>query len=411
MELDTGTLLASLAAIELAGAIILAFFWIILSKRNEVRADSLLWWIAGLLLAAAGTYLIALRGSISDVWSIVAANALLFLATGMRRAGFASILQQPGRFWVFVAAAGLWLVCCTIPEFYGSFVARVNFVQSCLAASCLWLVWMALRSNHERLYSVSLLAVTSALEAAAYIWFMSHQNLSGFGDVFRLPADNVTSIYLLCITMALVMTAVLPVGMVIEILVLRYKEQAYQDPLTGLPNRRSFWNSCHTWLSKDDGKNRKYGFILFDIDGLQKTNDMFGPAMGDAVLQLFGKVAREAIGKNSFAGRIGGEEFAVFLPDLDAKDSLVVAQRVSRRLGVECEEASGGKLIISAGAGVVSAGPGFSPERSFEMAGRLLLRAKKQGRGQIMIAETSQEKGSILSFGAGPGSGRRRTAA
>lgn len=411
MELNTATLLASLCAIEFAGAIILALFWGILSKHDEERADSLLWWILGLLLASAGTYLIAQRGTIADIWSIVAANTLLILAAGMRRAGFASILRRPGHLWVFFGAALVWLICCSTPAFYGNFLVRVNFMQSCLAAGCLWLVWMAFRSNQERLYSVSLLGVTSTFEAAAYIWFMSQQNLSGFDDVFHQPADKVTTIYLLSLTMALVMTTVLPVGMVIEILVLRYKEQAFQDPLTGLHNRRAFWNSCQTWLSKDGGHKKRYGFLLFDIDELNKINEMFGPAMGDAVLQLFGKVAREAIDERDFAGRLGGEEFAIVLPERDAKEILVVAQRVNRRFGVECEEASGGKLIVSTGAGVVSAAPGMSPERSFELASRLLQRAKKLGHGQIMTSDTPLDRNSILSFGNGPKANSRENAA
>lgn len=411
MTLETATLLASISFVEIAGAVILTLFWMILSKRDELHAGSLLWWIAGLLFGAAGTYLVALRGHVSDTWSIGAANTFLIMATGMRCAGFASILKRPKPLWPFVAAVVVWISVCSTSSFFEDFVTRVIFVQSCLAASCLWLVWAAFRSNQQRLYSVSLLGVTSALEATAYIWFMVQQKLTGFDDVYALIADQVTAIYLVILMISLVMTIVLPVGMVIEILVLRYKEQAFQDPLTGLPNRRAFWNSCHGWMSKDGNKAKPYGFVLFDIDDLKTTNETFSLAMGDAVLQLFGKVAREAVGERGFAGRLGGEEFAIFLPGMDAKESLVIAQRVSRRLGVECEEASGGKLIISTGAGVVGAGPGTAPERSLEMAGRLLQKAKKLGRGQIMIELNANGKASILRLRSGSGPQAKHSAA
>ncbi|QDG77835.1 GGDEF domain-containing protein [Labrenzia sp. PHM005] len=411
MTLDTATLFAAISVIQMAGAVILVLFWMILSKRGEIQAGSLLWWIAGLLLGASSIGLIAMRGQISDFWSIGVSNLLLILAVGLKRAGVASILGRTQNLWVFAATGILWILYCSYPPFFESFIARINFIQPCLITLCIWIVWMAFFQNRDRLYSVTLLGVTSALEASGYLWYWTYNNLAGNTDALEMFADPATAIYLVWIMLALVMTIVLPVGMVIEILVLRYKEQAYQDPLTGLPNRRAFWNTCHKWLSKDGGQSKGYGLILFDIDQLKSVNDSFGHAMGDAVLQLFGRVVREAIGKNAFAGRLDGEEFVIFLPGFDAQGSLVVAQRVCRRFGVECEEATGGKLIVSAGAGLAVFGAGMPPERGVETAARALQKAKKLGRGQIIVTDAIKGKGRTLAFGSASKPITKRTAA
>jgi len=411
MLLDTATLLAAISIVQLAGAITLALFWMILSKRDEVRAGSLLWWIAGLLCGSCGVMLIGVRGQIDDIWSIGLANLLLVLAVGMRRAGVASILGQSRHLWIFAAGGLLWLAFFSYPPFYESFVARVNFIQAVMVTLCLWMMYMAFFGNRDRLYSVTVLGVAAALEGAAYIWYWVYHTMVGYDDALAMFADRATTIYLIGILMSLVMTIILPVGMVIEILVLRYKEQAYQDPLTGLPNRRAFWDTCSAWRLRAHKKTASYGLVLFDIDQLKAINDSFGHAMGNAVLQLFGRVVREAIGKEAFAGRLDGEEFVVFLPGADADGALAMAQRIGRRFGIECEEASAGKLIVSAGAGVVVCHATVPPERTLEAAGRVLQKAKKLGRGQIMVSDLT--KGKIKVVGGAPGSSDsgRRTAA
>lgn len=411
MTLDTATLFAAISVIQLAGAVILILFWMILSKRGEIQVGSLLWWITGLLLGAGAVGLIGLRGQISDFWSIGVSNLMLLLAVALKRTGVASILARPRHLWVVAGVGTAWAVFCSHPSFFENLAARLNFIQPCLAVLCLWMVWMAFVQNRDRLYSVTLLGVTSVLETAGYVWYWVYHNLTGYDDALLMFADSATTVYLIWIMAALVMTIVLPVGMVIEILVLRYKEQAYQDPLTGLPNRRAFWNACHTWLSKNKGKSQGYGLILFDIDQLKSVNDTFGHAMGDAVLQLFGRVVREAIDKNAFAGRLDGEEFIVFLPGGNAKSSLVIAQRVCRRFGVECEEATGGKLIVSAGAGLAVSGTGAPPERCLETAGRALQKAKKHGRGQIIVSDSAKGKAPPPVQKKDPKPARRRSAA
>lgn len=409
--LDTTALMAAISIVQLAGAIILGLFWLILSKRDEVRASSLLWWIGGLLCGAAGVLLIALRGQIPDMWSMGLSNLLLIFAVWMRRAGVASILGQARHVWVFLVAVGLWLVFCSYSPLFVSFIARVNFVHASLVAGCVWMVLLAFFANSDRLYSVTLLGGAVALEGAAYLWYWGYHTVVGYDDAFAMFADRATTVYLIGMLMALVMTIVLPVGMVIEILVLRYKEQAYQDPLTGLPNRRAFWDTCAAWRSDHRRGSDRYGLILLDIDQLKSVNDAFSPAMGDAVLQLFGRVVREAIGKNAFAGRLDGEEFVVFLPGVDDQEALGVAQKITRRFGVECEQATSGKLVVSAGAGVTVVAAALPPERAMELAGRSLQKAKKLGRGQIMVADMSKGKVRSTVLGTISGESEKRTAA
>ena len=116
MMLDTPTLFTCIMVAEFVGSAILFLFYLFWPGRSGACARSLALWSAGMLLAGFGTVLLAMRGGIPDVLSIVAANFLVILGTGMRRSGFAVFLGRRSHVWVFAALALSWLVFCTFPH-------------------------------------------------------------------------------------------------------------------------------------------------------------------------------------------------------------------------------------------------------------------------------------------------------
>jgi diguanylate cyclase (GGDEF)-like protein len=194
-------------------------------------------------------------------------------------------------------------------------------------------------------------------------------------------------VYLLTILFAIIMTIVLPASMVIERTLLGFKEKALQDDLTGLANRRAFLHKAQDWIRSHGSPDYRYSIILFDMDDFKSVNERFSQAMGDALLQLFARILKDTLGEATVPGRFGNTEFAVFLPESNKELADLTAQRICRRFGVECQEASAGKLMVTASVGHVTAGSGTNLERSMETAGRGLQKAKKAGRAQVVAME------------------------
>jgi diguanylate cyclase (GGDEF)-like protein/putative nucleotidyltransferase with HDIG domain len=105
-------------------------------------------------------------------------------------------------------------------------------------------------------------------------------------------------------------------------------EQAVRDPLTGIYNRRMF----HEALGKEISRIHRYGstaaLVLFDLDDFKAINDTLGHGTGDDALRAVARVGQRLCRPSDFFARIGGEEFALLLPETSQVDALVVADRV-----------------------------------------------------------------------------------
>jgi diguanylate cyclase (GGDEF)-like protein len=411
MAFDTPTLFLCVTIAGFAGSAILLLvhqFW---KTRSRACSQSLLLWSAGFFVTGIGTVLIGLRGSVPDEFSIILANILILLGTGLRRAGFAAFLGRPRLVGLYVAIAGVWLGLCFYTPFLDSFLSRVNFVQAILIGSSLWVIWMAFRQNPEKLKSARLLGATNMVECGAYLWFVFHQNVLLFPDFLSVFPQNFMTIYLVTILFSISMTIVLPACMVIERASLRYKEQALQDTLTGLPNRRAVLNDAEDWFSKHADPVGAYSLIMFDVDGLTAVNDRYSRSMGDAVLQLFGRILKETAGETAMPGRVESANFIVFLPKVNREVSFLTAQRVCRKLSVACQEASDGKLVVSVSAGLVTATTDSPLERTMEAVVQGLSHAKQQGRGQIVAMDLAPNGSLKTTLATGEFSSLKRSAA
>ena len=161
---------------------------------------------------------------------------------------------------------------------------------------------------------------------------------------------------------------------------------ARTDVLTGVKNRRDFFEIA----SHEFGVAKRYGeeisLILFDIDLFKRVNDSFGHEAGDAVLRRIARLAEGGIREADLLARYGGEEFIVLLPNSPARLAAVVAERI--RAAIERadfpEAGAIGRVTISAG--VAGGIPG--EESLDEVIGRAdlaLYRAKSKGRNRVEI--------------------------
>ena len=110
----------------------------------------------------------------------------------------------------------------------------------------------------------------------------------------------------------------------------RIADSSRSDPLTGLLNRRAFEELLELELERATRAGRSLSVIVGDIDGFRAVNERYGHAAGDAALQAIAQNALKWKRRIDLAARIGGEEFALLLPETDERGAFIVAERLRR---------------------------------------------------------------------------------
>ena len=162
---------------------------------------------------------------------------------------------------------------------------------------------------------------------------------------------------------------------------------ATYDDLTGLFNRRVFYQSCEKNHSYSIRTKTPYCLLIIDLDGFKKINDKYGHACGDQVLSTFAKLSLETIRVSDILARIGGEEFALFLPNTNTEEALVLAERLCTRIRKK-PVISANKYIqytISVGVAINQCKKEETMESVLKKADDALYQAKDKGGNQVII--------------------------
>ncbi len=165
-----------------------------------------------------------------------------------------------------------------------------------------------------------------------------------------------------------------------------YKMAAATDPLTGVLNRRGFFQGAAMVMERNRGSLGPVSVLAFDLDHFKSINDRWGHAVGDSVLQLFATVARKTMRADDVIGRFGGEEFVAILPGTLA-DAAVVAERVRAAFAAAGAEFDGRQIAATVSAGVASGSPLATVEALIAQADAALYRAKMNGRDRVETAD------------------------
>jgi len=156
------------------------------------------------------------------------------------------------------------------------------------------------------------------------------------------------------------------------------------DDLTKLTNRRAFTQAATTELARSRRSGRPISVVLVDIDDFKQVNDTFGHGTGDEVLRTVADVLRAHFREVDVAARIGGEEFAVLLPETDGAGARDAAERFVAALAAHEFGGATRPRRITASAGVASGTRGSIAEL-LERADRALYRAKEHGKNRVAL--------------------------
>jgi diguanylate cyclase (GGDEF)-like protein len=153
------------------------------------------------------------------------------------------------------------------------------------------------------------------------------------------------------------------------------------DALTGLHNRRYFHETLAREVSRAHRYERKLTLIVLDLDDFKAFNDRIGHLAGDAVLAGIAERVREVVRAADIACRVGGDEFAVILPESTFEDAEQLYARLRAALAGHPVDQPG-QLHVSAG--VAELKPGDDSNAFFQRADEALYSAKKSGKGQVV---------------------------
>jgi diguanylate cyclase (GGDEF)-like protein len=157
------------------------------------------------------------------------------------------------------------------------------------------------------------------------------------------------------------------------------------DVLSGLMNRMSLFDSLDVEIERSMRSGLPLCGIMVDIDHFKDVNDTYGHTCGDKVIRALGAVFRQELRKYDYAGRYGGEEFFVALPNSSLNQASMFGERVRsnlEELSVDCDD---GSVTISVSMGIAKFRRGESRDMWISRADRAMYVAKQKGRNRIEI--------------------------
>ncbi len=164
-------------------------------------------------------------------------------------------------------------------------------------------------------------------------------------------------------------------------------EMATSDMLTGLPNRRAFYEALELSITEAK-RGRKLALVQVDIDFFKNVNDTYGHHAGDTVLRAFGEALKRAVRPRDLVARHGGEEFFQILQGASETQVAKIVERVRE----EIARIETGYGAITASFGVAHWHPGIRTDEELMMlSDQALYEAKRQGRNRVVVADTSLE--------------------
>lgn len=164
------------------------------------------------------------------------------------------------------------------------------------------------------------------------------------------------------------------------------KALATQDALTGLSNRRHFFDRCHDKIEHARIEGKKISFVLMDLDHFKTINDTYGHTVGDVVLKEVSKLCQKTLREYDIMGRYGGEEFAILLYDTSLHETHMIIERMRDTIQSHTFDCDGNTIKLTVSFGVHR--PNLLDEDDMSVilkkADKSLYQAKHEGRNRVV---------------------------
>ena len=164
-----------------------------------------------------------------------------------------------------------------------------------------------------------------------------------------------------------------------------FREMAHRDALTGLWNRRYVNERLPALLAEAVAGRTPLSLAILDLDHFKRINDTLSHSTGDTVLQEVSQLLTESVSGPMIAARIGGEEFLLVLPGMDAEEAAELCERLRLRIRAHAWEPLTGTMPVTTSIGLTTAPEGrATPSSLLSLADRNLYVAKREGRDRVV---------------------------
>lgn len=386
MQLDIISSLISLGALTTVMGL-----WMLAASfaRDEANAKELRIWGLSCLLFGTAYALFAIRSEIPLFWSLVVGNVIFALGFGGFGMAIANLFDR--RFPYRTVIVGI--LVCSSALYYTEVIrgdsswrvvilAALTIVPWTVSAAQCILEWRARPAPH--VLAMSLALITTILVSISRLVIAAYHGHFGYTG---LPTE---SGYVIGSHVLLSSPVLLTVGFF-----LLNAEQTHQvirkladtDPLTGILNRRSAILLADNRLASARRHHQVLSCVAFDLDNLKPLNDSHGHAAGDQALIHMTKVVGKLTRQEDIFGRVGGDEFVVFLPYSDIRGAAALAERFREAISRSLLSYEGRDMPITGSFGVATLDESDeSPLDLLDRADRAIYDAKKKGGNAVMTA-------------------------
>lgn len=172
----------------------------------------------------------------------------------------------------------------------------------------------------------------------------------------------------------------------LTLLMRQLKKISSTDDMTGLLNRKQFLKEVTGRLATNELGRSAGAFLFLDADHFKTLNDTYGHALGDRIIAFLGDRIRASVRSEDLAGRLGGEEFGVFLSNVDSERAKIIADRLRLKVQAAGLELGIAGLRLSVSVGIAVHRPGITLQQLMSEADQCLYAAKDAGRNRVIVS-------------------------
>lgn len=358
------------------------------------------WWTLSLLFVGASSSLLTFNGSDLQVVMLPASNVLAALCVTCIWFATRSLRRARLPRWLLAVAPIAILVPTVLDDpannvwpGYGALFLYMA-VMFVAASAETWRAWAARRArqgpaaNNEAIVGLLVIALAGTVLGAFYVLrTVMHLAVGPESEAFATTAGSGPENAILLVSLVAVTFSVSAVGWDQQTQELRRRVR--EDDLTGLLGRTEFHVQSERACARARSRGARAHAVVADLDHFKEINDAHGHAAGDVALVAFAAVLRDELGRGEFAGRMGGEEFAAVLLDVDSAQAVARLDAIGRAFAARSSGVDFALPTVSFGLADLT--DGATAAEIFERADLALYRAKAEGRDRVV--EYSPELG------------------